>query len=100
MTYDYELTRRAAALGDGWNLKLLQDGEHVGGGVFPLAWPETPEQSMTWWNAMSEAERAHWLAVARSARPVDARYACLLEEAHLDAIEEAETWLASRTVEP
>jgi hypothetical protein len=35
--YRYEITARDSALGGGWRLRLLEDGEEVGGGVFPLA---------------------------------------------------------------
>ena len=34
--YDYEITPRTLGLGGGWNLRLLENGEEVGGGVFPL----------------------------------------------------------------
>lgn len=30
------------------------------------------ELGMAWWNTATDRERAHWLAVADSARPVDA----------------------------
>lgn len=34
----------------------------------------TPDalEGMSWWNAMSDSERAHWLKVAGSATPADA----------------------------
>lgn len=35
MQYKYQITPRADALGGGWQLRLLDDGEEVGGGVFP-----------------------------------------------------------------
>ncbi|MEW6019590.1 MAG: hypothetical protein AB1760_16135 [Pseudomonadota bacterium] len=35
--YAYEIEARDSALGGGWRLRLLEDGEEVGGGVFPLA---------------------------------------------------------------
>ena len=35
--YRYEIEARDSALGGGWRLRLLEDGEEVGGGVFPLA---------------------------------------------------------------
>jgi hypothetical protein len=34
--YGYEISPRPAELGGGWQLRLLQDGVEVGGGVFPL----------------------------------------------------------------
>ena len=36
-TYRYEITARDSALGGGWRLRLFEDGEDAGGGVFPLA---------------------------------------------------------------
>lgn len=35
MTYNYEILPRPEHLGGGWRLRLLEDGEEVGGGVFP-----------------------------------------------------------------
>lgn len=35
MDYSYEITPRPAHLGGGWRLRLLENGEEVGGGVFP-----------------------------------------------------------------
>jgi hypothetical protein len=36
MNYSYEITPRPVELGGGWRLRLLEDGEEVGGGVFPM----------------------------------------------------------------
>ena len=63
----HEITPRPANLGGGWRLRLLENGEEVGGGVFPLAEYATAEN----------AEEA-------------ASYA------YEDALAEASTWLASR----
>lgn len=35
--YEYKLTPRPQAVGGGWRLQLLEDGEEVGGGMFPGA---------------------------------------------------------------
>ena len=35
--YRYEIEARDSALGGGWRLRLMEDGEEMGGGVFPLA---------------------------------------------------------------
>jgi len=35
MRYTYEISRRSASVGGGWLLRLLDNGEEVGGGVFP-----------------------------------------------------------------
>lgn len=33
----YQIDPRPAELGGGWRLRLLESGEEVGGGVFPLS---------------------------------------------------------------
>ena len=33
----FEITSRPADLGGGWRLRLLEDGQEAGGGVFPIA---------------------------------------------------------------
>lgn len=35
MDYSYEINPRPDELGGGWRLRLLEDSEEVGGGVFP-----------------------------------------------------------------
>lgn len=35
MAYTFTITARPDSVGGGWRLKLLEDGEEVGGGVFP-----------------------------------------------------------------
>lgn len=52
MIYTYEITPRPAAVGGGWRLRLLQDGEEVGGGVFPL----TDDLQAAFDDAEAEAE--------------------------------------------
>lgn len=37
MNCRYEIEARPAELGGGWRLRLIENGEEVGGGVFPLA---------------------------------------------------------------
>jgi hypothetical protein len=95
MEYSYTITPRPIDLGGGWRLRLLQGDEDVGGGVFPMEEPD-PHQGMTWWNALPEVDRAHWLKAADSARPADAYHAFLLAEAYTDAENEAYAWLDSR----
>lgn len=94
--YAYEIDRRAAELGNGWRLRLLEDGEEVGGGVFPPAAEESAQEGMDWWNGIGEPERAHWLEVAASAGTADAWLAYRLAEAYDDAQGVAQDWLASR----
>jgi hypothetical protein len=35
MDKSYEISPRPVELGGGWRLRLLEDGQEVGGGVFP-----------------------------------------------------------------
>ena len=96
--YRYEIMPRPASVGGGWQLRLLEDDVEIGGGVFPASTDEvdraaaydsalaeaeawlaprelrTPDEAagIAWWNRLTEAERAQWLAVAGSAVPADA----------------------------
>jgi hypothetical protein len=95
MPFSYEITPRPVDLGDGWRLRLLEDGEEVGGGVFPIV-QDAPQQGVTWWNQLTEQVRAEWLAVAASAGTADAWLAYLRAEAYTDAEGEAYAWLNFR----
>lgn len=33
--YEFEITERSQNVGGGWKLRLIEDGQEVGGGVFP-----------------------------------------------------------------
>ncbi|TXI72408.1 MAG: hypothetical protein E6Q43_06665 [Dokdonella sp.] len=71
----YQIDPRPAELGGGWRLRLIEDGEEVGGGVFPLS--EYATEYATEDNAEDNAEEAaKW--------------------AYDDALAEASAWLASR----
>uniref|UniRef100_UPI002FF03E6B hypothetical protein n=1 Tax=Streptomyces cyaneofuscatus TaxID=66883 RepID=UPI002FF03E6B len=94
-SYSYTIVPRPSALGGGWKLTLLERGEEVGGGVFPLP-AEDSRFGMQWWNDLTAARRAHWLMMAVSAAPADARTAFLLAEEYDNAREEGETWIQSR----
>ena len=94
MIYSYEIATRPVELGGGWQLRLLEDGVEVGGGVFPVVMD--PHRGMTWWNAMTEEKRSHWIKAANSARPADAYQTFLAANAYLDANNEAYAWLASK----
>lgn len=94
MKRTYEIQPRANNLGGGWKLTLLEDGEEAGGGAFPVP-EENPETGMTWWNALTEERRAHWLMMAASAIPAAARRAYLLAEAYNNAMDEGEDWTSS-----
>lgn len=58
MTRTYQITPRPETLGGGWSLKLFEDGEEMGGGVFPLvANPEDPDFDEAYQDALDEGER-------------------------------------------
>jgi hypothetical protein len=91
MKRSYEIQPRPDDLGGGLNLKLIEDEQASGGGVFPVK-EDAAHEGMEWWNALSEAPRAHWLMMAASAMPAAARHAYLLAEAYNDAFNEGELW--------
>lgn len=70
MRYEYEINPRATELGGGWQLRLLEDGEEVGGGTFAL-----PEYI----DLKDETE-----------------VACAAGWVYEDALAEATAWLVSR----
>jgi hypothetical protein len=96
MRYSYEITPRPVELGSGWKLTLLQDGQEVGGGVFPFL-EDDPQVGIDWWNALTKERRTHWLMMAASAMPAAARHAYLLAEAYNDAQDEADAWMSTRS---
>ena len=57
--HSYEIEPRPADLGGGWRLRLLENGEEVGGGVFP-AGPSQGAQDAAYEDALAEASA--WLA--------------------------------------
>ena len=71
----YQIDPRPADLGGGWRLRLIENGEEVGGGVFPLSEYAT-EESAEEATEESAEEAAKW--------------------AYEDALAEASAWLASR----
>ena len=56
MIRSYQIDPRPAELGGGWRLRLLEDGEEVGGGVFPAeseaaadaAYAQALEEAESW----------------------------------------------------
>jgi hypothetical protein len=56
--YTYEINPRAAELGGGWKLRLLEDGEEMGGGVFPSSTDEAESREAF---AAAQAEADDWL---------------------------------------
>jgi hypothetical protein len=96
MSRRYEIHPRPVGLGAGWSLKLIENGQEVGGGVFPIQ-EENASAGIAWWNELTEEKRRHWLMMAASAMPAAARHAYLLAEAYNDALEEAEAWVGAKT---
>jgi len=96
MTYTFKITPRPDTVGGGWNLKLFENGDEAGGGVFPIDLSD-PQKGIDWWNGISEKERALWLAEAKSARPADAWHAWMTAEAHDDAHAEGLDWVNSHS---
>lgn len=90
MKRTYEIHSRPADIGGGWKLTLLEDGQEAGGGEFPVL-EDDPQQGMTWWNALTEERRVHWLMMSASAMPAAARHAYLLAHAYNEAFEEGES---------
>jgi len=70
----YQIEPRPADLGGGWRLRLIEDGEEVGGGVFPLTAYLSPFPATDDASERDMAEKA----------------------AYEDALAEASVWLASR----
>ncbi len=69
--YEYKVTPRPQALGGGWRLQLLENGEEVGGGVFPGA-------------------------VGYNANASTVVGQLLEDDAYLEAMDEGEEWLSTR----
>ena len=95
MGRSYEIHPRPAKLGTGWSLKLIENGQEAGGGVFPVE-EENASAGIAWWNRLTEEKRRHWLTMAASAIPAAARHACLLAEAYNQALDEAEAWVGAK----
>lgn len=95
MSRSYEIRSRPANLGGGWSLKLIENGQEVGGSVFPVE-QEDAVAGIGWWNELTEERRAHWLMMAASAIPFAARRAYLLAQAHNDALDEAGVWVGAK----
>ena len=62
--HSYQIDPRPLELGGGWRLRLIEDGEEVGGGVFPLseyATEDNAEEAAKWANEDALAEASAWL---------------------------------------
>ena len=62
MIYAHTITPRPPELGGGWRLRLLEDGEEVGGGVFPPADRADPAEALQAAFDEAEAEAEAWLS--------------------------------------
>lgn len=58
--YGYAIDPRPADLGGGWRLRLLENGEEVGGGVFPAGGPSKIARDAAYEDALAVASA--WLA--------------------------------------
>ena len=62
MEFSYEITLRPDALGGGWKLRLLENGEETGGGVFPpVKGIEDAKEALQAAFEDAEAEAYTWL---------------------------------------
>jgi hypothetical protein len=89
----YKIQPRPADLGGGWHLKLYEDNQEAGGGMYPVQ-GDSPHAGMEWWNGLPETRRGHWLMMAASAMPSAARHAYLLADAYNSAMGAGESWSA------
>lgn len=57
MTRTYQIDPRSAEMGGGWNLKLLENAEEMGGGVFPpVATIDESDFDQAYQSAIDEGE--------------------------------------------
>lgn len=96
MGRSYQIHPRPAHLEAGWSLKLIENGQEVGGGIFPVE-AESAAAGIAWWNGLTEEKRRHGLMMAASAIPAAARHAYLLAEAYNEALDEAESWVGVKS---
>ena len=62
MKYSYTIEPRITELGGGWRLRLIEDGEEVGGGVFPpVEGMETEKEALEAAFDDAEATAYDWL---------------------------------------
>ena len=60
MNYHYEINPRSIEVGGGWQVRLLEGDEEIGGGVFPSK-EGNEAAGIAWWNGLKELEREWWL---------------------------------------
>ena len=92
--YTYLIGPNPEHLGGGWELRLLTDGKHVGGGLFKVP-PADPALAAQWWNRLCHADRTYWLDLHPSGNKLNAYQSCQLSNAYTDAEDTAHDWLGS-----
>ncbi|WP_175785295.1 hypothetical protein [Burkholderia ambifaria] len=93
MSRSYEILPRAAAVGGGWRLRLLENGKEVGGEVFSADPTAAVCTSAAWWKCQHEDERAKWAKEAGTASVDDAFSAYLSFDGHCIAETLGENWV-------
>ena len=81
MQFTYEILTRPVELGGGWRLRLLEDGEEVGCGVFPptdefddaeqalqAAYDDAQWEAHAWLNSKGKTDMTHRCRNAIAAR--------------------------------
>ncbi|QBE66426.1 hypothetical protein [Pseudoduganella lutea] len=79
-------------LGNGWDLRILNDGEEVWHERFWVPEPSLDEL-MTWWTSLGSAERAFWRDQSAHHRPAGAYRLHMMEDAFVQAVAVARKWL-------
>lgn len=92
--YDYSIVRRADEIGGGWQLRLLEDGKEVGGGVFSVTRDDAG--AAAWWAKESDLAKQFWERRTKGGTPEDAYFEHLHDEAWHDATGAAGEWLDTR----
>jgi len=95
LTFRYEIVPRAEDLGGGWELKMYESDEEVGGIAYPSGAGNRPSVGLAWFNGLNKEDRERWLNTKSDERPVDAWRVRLCAEAHRKAKAEGDAWLAS-----
>ncbi len=93
MRYTYEITERPASFGGGWRLRLQEDGQEVGGGVFPAP-AASAAVVAAWWASLDDEQRVAWLDLSGGTTPADAHLAFTRKQAYQEAEAAALAWLS------
>lgn len=63
MTHTYEISPRPANLGGGYRLRLLEDGQEMGGGVFPISAYQDEENADNAAHADAQGQGEDWVSL-------------------------------------